>query len=602
MPNTLIACQAGLDDAFIISCSFFRTDQNKSIEERVRVTVDDIGVSIFLTTLTSSLAFGIGFLSAVPAVFWLCVYAVPTIIFVLLWQLTFFMSCLVLDERRVVAKRRDCLRCCSGQSDEAENAREDVESENITLPKSSRIDNWMEWYAEHLLHSPWVKSFVIVSFVAIAAACAVSTSSLKQEFQSTDILPDDRYVAFLVSYFVTLALISSSPVAFLSSDTMCSTSYIHSFLTAWQEKSGRSSVIFPQAYFRYVNQSDPTIQDQMERYVADLVTIDAIVEQPSFFWVWDFRSFVEQEDLTGLSFRDQMLSFLGNPIYHQLYQNDIVLDPNDSGTIIASRLTIPMDNVGIFDVGEQINALEDQERVTAEQPINQEKRDYVFFTYEEKYKFWQFYANSSDEVIVTTLTGVGVVTGVALLLVPHWTAVFFIVPLICLTYADLLGTMQWANVNINPVSYICLLMSIGLLIDYILHFLLRYYEAPGTSRNEKVVNTMRTMGSSILIGAFTTLLGTVPLAFSTSDVFSAVFVAFFGLVVLGVSHGLILLPILLSVFGPRDQLVFTSASTTTTTTTSRARSETAETSTPSDEEDEGAFVAKAPFESKRVEL
>jgi len=148
------------------------------------MTIDDIGMSIFLTTFTSSLAFGLGCLSSIPAVFWLCIYAVPNIIFILLWQLMFFMACLVLDERRVAANRRDCLRCCSRTNDEAENSNSNEVSE------VSRIDNWMVLYTEQLLR-PWVKVVVLVTFAAVAAACAVSTSALKQAFEFTDVLPDD---------------------------------------------------------------------------------------------------------------------------------------------------------------------------------------------------------------------------------------------------------------------------------------------------------------------------------------------------------------------------------------------------------------------------
>jgi len=328
--------------------------------------------------------------------------------------------------------------------------------------------------------------------------------------------------------------------------------YITPFFDAFGDYSARSSVI-PQAYFRYVDQSDKAIQDQMEQFVNDLVTIDAIVDQPSFFWLRDFKVFVADEGLTNISFEDQVSTFLQNPVYNELYGDNIVLD--DNGVISSSRVTIPMDNVDIENVREQIDALNDQDRVTAEQPVNKGQSDYRFFTFEETYKIWEFYAVSAEEIAFTTVFGVCAVTGVAFILIPHWTAALFVMPLISVLYIDLLGVMQWAGVSIDPVSYISLVMSIGLLVDFIVHVLLRYYEAPGANRKEKVVDMMRTMGSSVLIGAITTLLGTVPLAFSSSTIFHTVFIAFLGLVVLGGTHGLILLPVILSIVGPEDESI-----------------------------------------------
>jgi uncharacterized membrane protein YdfJ with MMPL/SSD domain len=94
-------------------------------------------------------------------------------------------------------------------------------------------------------------------------------------------------------------------------------------------------------------------------------------------------------------------------------------------------------------------------------------------------------------------------------------------------------------------------MSIGLLVDYVMHVLFRYYEVPG-NRHDKTVELLRTMGASILLGGTTTFLGIIPLLFSVSDVFATVFYTFLGIVVLGMGHGLILLPVLLSMFGPEE--------------------------------------------------
>ena len=95
-------------------------------------------------------------------------------------------------------------------------------------------------------------------------------------------------------------------------------------------------------------------------------------------------------------------------------------------------------------------------------------------------------------------------------------------------------------------------MSIGLLVDFVMHVLLRYYEVKGT-RREKTIEMLRTMGSSILVGGISTFLGTMPLAFSSTRIFYTIFVTFLGIVTIGMGHGLILLPVILSTIGPEDE-------------------------------------------------
>merc|ERR1712137_1145774 len=76
----------------------------------------------------------------------------------------------------------------------------------------------------------------------------------------------------------------------------------------------------------------------------------------------------------------------------------------------------------------------------------------------------------------------------------------------------------------------------------------------GNSRDQKTKDTLETIGASVLLGGFSTLVGVVPLAFSTSEIFWTTFIIFFGLVLMGLLHGLVLLPVLLSMFGPLDSI------------------------------------------------
>ena len=102
---------------------------------------------------------------------------------------------------------------------------------------------------------------------------------------------------------------------------------------------------------------------------------------------------------------------------------------------------------------------------------------------------------------------------------------------------------------INAVSYVTLVMSIGLMVDYVMHVLMRYYDSKGT-RRERVLETLSSMGASILMGAVSTFLGLLVLAFSTSSVLQDIFISCVGLVCLGTVNGLVFLPVVLSLIGP----------------------------------------------------
>lgn len=95
-----------------------------------------------------------------------------------------------------------------------------------------------------------------------------------------------------------------------------------------------------------------------------------------------------------------------------------------------------------------------------------------FLTFHDLYFIWDFYRAVVDELIFTTILGIVSVTALAAFFIPHWSAALVILPLISILYLDLLGMLQWAGVHINPVSYIALVLSIGLMVDFLMHILL----------------------------------------------------------------------------------------------------------------------------------
>merc|ERR1712113_68049 len=95
-------------------------------------------------------------------------------------------------------------------------------------------------------------------------------------------------------------------------------------------------------------------------------------------------------------------------------------------------------------------------------------------------------------------------------------------------------------------------MAVGLTVDYVIHIThaITEHMSALTETNdeiyvEKLKLAMHDMGTSVLKGAFTTLLGVVALAFSKSEAFRIFFNMFLGIIIIAVAHDILLVPALL---------------------------------------------------------
>jgi len=121
---------------------------------------------------------------------------------------------------------------------------------------------------------------------------------------------------------------------------------------------------------------------------------------------------------------------------------------------------------------------------------------------------------------------------------------------------EILGFMYFLNIAIDSVSVINIVLAVGLSIDYSAHVGHCFMQKGGDDKNRRTLEALADIGAAVLNGAATTFLAVVVLLFSKSYVFQTLSLQFALTVILGALHGLILLPVLLSLLGPK---AFTSA-------------------------------------------
>jgi Niemann-Pick C1 protein len=479
--------------------------------------MEEVGISIFMTTATTAVAFGLGCWTTIPAIQWLCIYGLTTIVIDFLWQITFFVALMVLDERRIRHRRRDILICYKvpepGQHDEEGTDAQENRAGKVKVQEHLSVI-LMRKYSDVLL-IPWVKGLIVVSFAALWAVCIWSASKLEIKFKFQSVLPSDSYV-----------------VHFLMS------------MADYTQRQGPA----PYIYFRFVDQSDPYVQQQMEAYVGAIVNTSYITAPPFQFWLDDFNLLKSSNmSLQNLPFNDALLLFLDLP-ENRGYKNDIVLD--QSGNILASRTLVHMDNINVENFDDGKDALPHLQNLSSKQPLNLYTKEWPFFMFEERFFMWEFLISSPSQLQKSTILGIICVTLMSIFFMPHWSGALFVGLLTTMLYYDLLGILQFASIDINGVSYVSIVMAIGLLVDYVMHVTLRFQESCKTTRNEKARDVLESTGASVLLGGVSTFLGILPLVFASSDILMVFVISFVSVVLLGLLHGLMFMPIVLSIIGP----------------------------------------------------
>ncbi len=114
---------------------------------------------------------------------------------------------------------------------------------------------------------------------------------------------------------------------------------------------------------------------------------------------------------------------------------------------------------------------------------------------------------------------------------------------------DLGGFMYFWGLSIDTIAAILVTIALGLSVDYSAHIAHAFMVATGT-RTERVDTALVDIGPAVLNGGFSTFLAFAMLMTSQSIVFLTFFKIFFLVVVFGLYHGLVFLPVILSFIGP----------------------------------------------------
>lgn len=226
------------------------------------------------------------------------------------------------------------------------------------------------------------------------------------------------------------------------------------------------------------------------------------------------------------------------------YRNDVRMK-NGTGPLFEITATrMGLTHKDMDSTQTEVKAMEDL-RKKVEEVFPEE----LAFPYSFVYLGWETNKVISEELFRNMGLALMTVFLVTLLVLANLGTCLLVFTCVGFTLVNITGTMHFWGLTIDTVSTICLVLAVGLSVDYSSHVGHTFMIIPG-SRTERARATLRDIGPAVWNGGFSTFLAVFLLAFSNSYVFKTFFKVFFCVVLYGLFHGLCYLPVLLSAIGP----------------------------------------------------
>ncbi|XP_011861607.1 PREDICTED: patched domain-containing protein 3-like isoform X1 [Vollenhovia emeryi] len=501
----------GVDDMFIIMQSLettSETEKSLDIPARIAKSIQVSGMSITVTSLTNMVAFAIGMTTVMPFLKSFCIFAAMGILFLYIYEITFFVSCLVYDERRLAAKREGC--CCQPRPNWRPNECSKQNFQRYVFEK----------YVGPCVMRTSVKAIILLVTAVLLGVNVWAIFHLNQNFDPLVYLNQESY-----------------PIRF------------NNKLKEYFPKYGKNVNIYLTGVDYYED------RDALFQMVENLKQNPYVNNRTLDPW---FMAYQEWLNTTGKlryiedkdEYYNTLTEFLMFTVKGQAYIQNMKFNklPFNDYNITTSQ--IPVQHIPISTSSDQIRAM--QSIRDAVNSVNFTQGYDHLAIYSLDYIAWASNKIIGEELIRNLSLEILAVAVVTLVLLRNLLASFWVMCCVLFTLIDLLGSMYFLGLTIEMSSTIMILLCAGLAVDYAAHVALEFIRTSG-SKHERALATFNVIGPAVFNGGMSTFLAFVLLGFSQAYVFTTFFKLITSVVVFGLFHGLLFLPVILSFAGPGER-------------------------------------------------
>uniref|UniRef100_A0A1I7SM66 SSD domain-containing protein n=2 Tax=Bursaphelenchus xylophilus TaxID=6326 RepID=A0A1I7SM66_BURXY len=556
----------GVDNIFLFVQAYQRRDRHDiPLNERVCEIAAEVMPSMLLTSTAEAICFSFGAISEMPAVRTFSLFAAISIITNFILQITLFFSAFVWDAKRQEEGRLDML-CCIKLRPE----RPYRESYMYNVIKN--------FIAPSIIIKP-VRIFVLILFLFWFATSLLIVDNIQLGLDQKRSVPDDSHV---YSYFRDLEIYVNvgPPVFFVLrgsfdygdpqlQNLICTGNGCHKdSLGAQINRASRhpelSNVAHPVMNWLddYIEWLRPSANGRCcRRYDSNHTFCPSLVpENLCHSCGVDYVDGRPRPDL----FYTYIKSFLSsNPSVHcptsghALYSNAIKFASKSDRIIASHFMTYHTPFRHMADYFKSMESakflannitkfMNTELGLMGHPPID-------VFPYSFHYVFYEQYETIVKAAIFQLICSAVSIFIVAAILcdMDPWSAMIITITVV-MSLINQLAMMYFLNIDFNAISVVNLIMSVGISLEYSAHTVRAFVSIHNPSRIERAKESLALIGCTIISGITTAKGGSLLIIlFSHSKIFNVYYFRMFAsIIMVCFTHGLILLPVLLSFIGP----------------------------------------------------
>jgi len=439
------------------------------------------------------------------------------VIFCYLNQLTFFLPCMVINEKRINANRH-CGTCLPIRS--RREASEDPEFQNKDKnchfycctgdPARHKSDNEspLEKYPKIIMKKLVCNTaFKIITIILFAVYLGISiwgATSVEQGLVLKNLVSKDSY--------------------FYSYTELYDNNFDNSIIVSFTIKSR-------------VTYSDVNTQNLVGSMIDKAVLDSSIESSIKFSWLDDYKQSAFYDQSSEVSFISGLQQFLK---YRPDHKNDIVFDSSNQH-IESSRFYV---------LTKHLKTTTDQGNLMKRMRDIVDNSGLSCFAFAPAFIFYEQYVVILSSTLQTAGIALAVMFVVTCIFMPHPLLIFLVLFTLVMILIGIFGFMYFWDLTLSSVTMIHLIMSIGFSVDFSTHICHAYISGKEKKRNDRVSGAFDRAGGPIFNAAMSSFVGIIMLTASSSYIFLSFFKLMFLVILFGLAHAVFLLPVILSIIGP----------------------------------------------------